>query len=162
MRGDSGLELLRVLLSEALYKLSLCNALLSALPSSHPPCTFTLLLHTNTPHQLDAQPHSLPPLPSAVSSASPPSTPSCLPPVWLRTELHGVGVAADGGADTAAAPVAAAPPTSSSLAPPSSAWLIEIRSIRTPSLEVEVYIQETQSKQRHTPTQTQQQQRQAA
>ena len=154
--AEDGAAELRAPLCEALHKLSLCNALLSALPNTHPPCTFTLLLHTNhpdvlSPHQSisttsSGHPHhphhSFAPSPFSTSAASP-STATATPPTWLRTELLG-GAAIDSAGGAAAG---AAASTSSHPHPP-AAWLIDIRSIRTASLEVEIYIQEAQHKHR--------------
>ena len=119
------LSSLRSQLSDALSKLSLCHSLLTALPDSQPPCTFTLLLYSNSAEVSAASAR-----PAAFLAAASPS-PTEAAPSWLPVELSHRGESASWAAS------------------PSAPWLIEIRSIRSPLLECEVYIQEAADKQKN-------------
>ena len=138
------IALLRSQLGDALAKLALCNSLLTALPTTPPTCTFTFLLYTNTPHvsSLTGQQH--PPAPAPGQSMNDGDS----IPHWLPVELSGQHGATGGGGGSVNAPTSSSA-ASSPLWPVSpSPWLIDIRSIRSPVLECEVYIQEATDKQR--------------
>ena len=136
---------LRSQLGDALGKLALCNSLLTALPSTPPTCTFTFLLYTNTPHVSAASAAGqAPPHPPAQSTGEDDSAPH-----WLPVELSGQGAAAVGGGSAGGGgndPSSAAVSSLWSVSP--SPWLIDIRSIRSPVLECEIYIQEATDKRR--------------
>ena len=131
----------------ALTKLSFINSLLTPNP---PHCTFTLLLYTNQRYDtIKTNTSSSLSLSSSYSSLAPATSSSVSPFTWAPVTppsaasslsvSHG-GVVSDqrhkgGHTSSAASKDSAGVP-----------WLVELKSIRTPQLELEMYVEENRSK----------------